>query len=313
MKKIVLSFVLAFLSTVSWAQTRQAITVTDWGSLQSTSTFTAEDEAEIKNQSSAAELEKVKNAYRETQWPSGINELDERLNKRPELGKYHVYKVATLKSGSVVIVAPAEENKHMPADMQSDKDIYFVIANAGFEALPASSSSAIEDMFNYYDESEYDGYTYEDYSLLTTFDQQLNALITEAGSDFANIWGDDLYTNPDAMEQYESLITPEGANFADVIADYTYLYTFWAGYGDFDNQKDARRAYESLVAKVNSAKPELYTLENKGQTVSDTLTFTSWTVADPPVYVEVQIGKVTDPIDSKVYYPLFLAVTRSDY
>ncbi len=308
MRKIVLLAVVALLSNYLTAQTREPITVTDWGGLQSTSTFTAEDEAEIKNQSSAAELEKVKKAYREDQWPSGINELDERLNKRPELGKYHVYKVATLKSGSVVIVAPTAENKHMPVDMQSDKDIYFVLVASGFTAQPAST----EDIFNF-DDSEYDGYTYEDYSLLTTFDQQLNALITEAGSDFANIWGDDLYTNPDAMEQYESLITPEGANFADVIADYTYLYTFWAGYGDFDNQKDARRAYENLVSKVNTAKPELYTLENKGQTVNDTLTFTSWTVADPPVYVEVQIGKVTDPIDSKVYYPLFLAVTRSDY
>jgi hypothetical protein len=310
MKKVFLLVVFPFLSTISQAQTRQAIAVTDWGSLYSSSDLSATDEAEIIAQSSAAELEKVKKAYRDSQWPSGINDLDERLNKKSELSKYRVFKVAALSSGSVLVVAPPEENKHMPADMQSDKDIYFVIGNPGFEAVPASS--AIEEMFNYYDESEYDGYTYEDYSTLTTFNEQLSAIIVEAGSDFANLWGDDLYTNPDAMEQYESLITPEGANFADVIADFSYIYTFWAGYGDFDNQKDARSAYENLVAKVNTAAPECCTLENKGQTVSDTLTFTSWLVASPPVYIEVQVGKMTDPVDSKVYYPLFLAIMRSE-
>lgn len=309
MKKVFLLAALAFLSTLGLAQ-HQPITVTDWGSLYSSSELSAEDKDEIIAQSSAAELEKVLKAYRDSQWPSGINDLDERLNKRAELARYKVYKVAALSSGSVVVVAPPQENKHMPSDMQSDKDIYFVIGNAGFEAVPASS--AIEDMFNYYDESEYEGYEYTDYSSLTTFDQQLSAIITEAGSDFLNLWGDDLYTNPDAMEQYASLITPEGANFADVIADYTYVYTFWAGYGDFDNQKDARRAYENLVAKVNGSKPECCTLENKGQTVTDTLTFTSWTVTEPPVYVEVQIGKMTDPVEGKVYYPLFLAVVRSE-
>ncbi|MGE0637886.1 MAG: hypothetical protein AB7G44_11020 [Bacteroidia bacterium] len=306
MKKIALLFIIALLSNYITAQTRQPVVVTNWGDLYSSSELSATDKDEIIAQSSAAELEKVLKAYRDTQWPSGINDLDERLNNRAELARYTVYKVATLSSGSVIIVAPAAENKHMSVDMQSDRDIYFVLAASAFTSEPYISEDT-----PLYDESEYD-YTYTDYSGLTTFNEQLSAILTEAGGDFINIWGDDLYNNPEAMEQYESLVVPDGANFADVIADYSYIYTFWAGYGEFDNQQDARRAYESLVSKVNTAHPECCTLENQGQTVNDTLTFTSWLVASPPVYVEVQVGKIVDPADNKTYYPLFLAVTRSE-
>lgn len=288
------------------AQTKEAITVTDFGELYSTYEITADDERVIIEQTSAPELRKIKTAYTETQWPSSINTLDGRNANRDKMYKYSLYKVATLSSGAIIVCAPAAENIHMPEGLKPSKDLYFVVGASGFGAKQTPpESNDIPGLSSLYDE-----YVAPDYSSLTTFDQQISALITECDGDFVNIWGTELFDDPDAMEQYESAIIPEGANLATITADYEYNYIFWANYGEFDNQRSAKEAYDKLVAKIENSNPECCSLENLGETVTDTLTFTSWTVEYPSVYIEAQIGKIIDPADGKVYYPLFLGLNK---
>ncbi len=249
----------------------------------------------------------MKDAYTESQWPSLINTLDGRNANREKMYEYHLYKVAVLEGGSIAVVAPVSENKHMPEGFKSSKDLYFVVGASGFGAKQTPpESNDIPGLSSLYDE-----YVAPDYSSLTTFDQQISALITECDGDFVNLWGTELFEDPDAMEQYESTILPEGANLATITADYEYNYIFWANYGEFDNQRSAKEAYDKLVAKIENSNPECCSLENLGETVTDTLTFTSWTVEYPSVYIEAQIGKITDPADGKVYYPLFLGLNKN--
>ncbi len=314
MKKIFLLLSIISFSSYVTSQTRPAITVTDWGELYSTYTLTEDDEKIIKEQSSSSELSKFKSAYTETQWPSAINTLEGRNANRNKMYDYHLYKIAELSGGEIAVVAPAGENKHMPEGMLADKDLYFIVGQAGFggqqkavEDIPDLSS--LED--DYYGLEE-QVYVAPDYSGLKTFDEQFNALLQECEQDFEGIWGQELFDDSTAIEQYQSKILPEGAQLATVTLDYSYTYSFWANYGTFDNLTKAKKAYTELVAKVTGAKPECCELNPLGETVSDTLTYTSWSVTYPPIYMEVQVSKAIDPIQGKPFYELFLGIS-SDY
>lgn len=134
-------------------QDTKAISITDPGELYSSYIFTASDQETLVKALGQEKFTIIKGASHESQWPSGIATLDSRTQKRDQIMLYHVNIVATLGEKSVIEINPAN-NKHMPAEMISDRSFYFVIGNSGIgnpgagdETLTSNAEELLEDIF----------------------------------------------------------------------------------------------------------------------------------------------------------------------
>ena len=112
-----------------------AATIIDSGELYSTYEIAVSDRKELIKQGLKDEdIRKIEKYSKEENWPKGIADLDARENVRPEIAKYNTYKVGTLGGGEKwVLLIPAKKNKHMPAAMRSETDIFFIIGSAGMK------------------------------------------------------------------------------------------------------------------------------------------------------------------------------------
>ncbi len=67
----------------------------------------------------------------ETQWPASISDLSNRESRSTLFKQYAVNAIARFGTKYYILEVLPEENKHMPADMQSDKPFYFIIGGEG--------------------------------------------------------------------------------------------------------------------------------------------------------------------------------------
>lgn len=109
----------------------QRMKITDPGELYSGFDIDGNSDARnaIKN-SGAGSYNSILDHAKESGWPSGIQKLDDRLDKAEKMKEYVVYKVAEF-GDKVLLKIPASENKHMASNMQASYDFYFVIGQKG--------------------------------------------------------------------------------------------------------------------------------------------------------------------------------------
>jgi hypothetical protein len=134
-------------------QDTKVISITDPGELYSTYNFTTSDQEALVKTLGQEKFTIIKGASHETQWPSGISNLEARTEKRELIMKYHINVVAALGEKSVIEINPAN-NKHMPAEMISAHSFYFVIGNSGIgnpgagdETVTSNAEELLEDIF----------------------------------------------------------------------------------------------------------------------------------------------------------------------
>jgi hypothetical protein len=149
--KLVFSRLFVFLLFVNglfsgvFAQQEKPLSIIDPGQLYASYTLSTSDQAAIIAAVGAEKFDAINLSCHESQWPSGIRDLDSRNNQSGQIKQYHIKLVINLGERSIVEISPGE-NKHMPADMQSASSFYFVIGSIGigFET-DAPDNTAISD------------------------------------------------------------------------------------------------------------------------------------------------------------------------
>jgi len=140
--KLLLLFL--FLSTFVFhlnAQETLPLSIINPGELYSTYELSASDKETLAASIGAAKLDAISKACNEDQWPSGIANLDARTENRELIKQYHITLVTNLGDNSIIEIKP-DENKHLPAIMQSVSSFYFVIGSKGLNN--ESESAPIE-------------------------------------------------------------------------------------------------------------------------------------------------------------------------
>ena len=136
--KIIPPFIILFLAVLAAGCSKSfyfdgkksmEVRIADIGEMYSTYNFTAAEKTELKKQLNDQELLNEMIRYsNEIQWPDAVNTLDERLENRSVMMKYHFYKVASFGNKTIVVV-PKEKNKHMPAAFIPQAPMYIIFAS----------------------------------------------------------------------------------------------------------------------------------------------------------------------------------------
>lgn len=110
------------------------VTVTNLGEMYSTYNMSEAERGEVSAQlNNKALLDEIIRYSKENTWPDGVNTLDDRLNSRSTMAKYHFYKVATFGNKTIVSV-PKEKNGHMPASFVPTGPMYIIFASSVIES-----------------------------------------------------------------------------------------------------------------------------------------------------------------------------------
>ncbi|MBK8088997.1 MAG: hypothetical protein IPK31_14245 [Chitinophagaceae bacterium] len=108
----------------------KAVLITDLGEMYSTYNFSSSEKEELGRQlNNKALIDEITRYSKENTWPDAINTLDERLNSRSTMMKYHFYKVATLGNKTIVSI-PKDKNGHMPAGFRPNGPMYMIFASS---------------------------------------------------------------------------------------------------------------------------------------------------------------------------------------
>lgn len=106
------------------------VVITDLGEMYSTYNITETEKSEVSRQLNDKTLiTEIVRYSKENQWPDAVNTLDERLENRAVMMKYHFYKVASFGSKTIVVV-PQEKNKHMPAAYIPQTPMYIIFSSS---------------------------------------------------------------------------------------------------------------------------------------------------------------------------------------
>jgi hypothetical protein len=117
------------------------VTITNFGDLYSTYSYSSADEDDIRDQVGSSMLSEIKTDAHEDSWPNDISGFDDRQTNRPKMYNYNVELVCTLGSDKVVLRAPVGQNSHMTGGMRLKHDIYFIIGKSGVDLSGSSSST----------------------------------------------------------------------------------------------------------------------------------------------------------------------------
>ncbi|UPT66236.1 MAG: hypothetical protein M0D57_17410 [Sphingobacteriales bacterium JAD_PAG50586_3] len=118
--------------TTSYTRSAKQVTVTNFGDLYSTYTFSSTDEADIKDAVGSSVFQDIETYANERNWPSAISGFDDRQTNRPKMYNYYVELVCEF-GDRVVLRAPVSKNSHMSGGMRLTHDIYFIIGKAGVD------------------------------------------------------------------------------------------------------------------------------------------------------------------------------------
>lgn len=106
------------------------VMITDLGEMYSTYNFNSSEKEELGRQlNNKALVDEITRYSKESTWPDAVNTLDERLNSRTTMMKYHFYKVAVLGSKTIVSI-PKDKNGHMPAGFRPNGPMYMIFASS---------------------------------------------------------------------------------------------------------------------------------------------------------------------------------------
>jgi hypothetical protein len=109
------------------------VSVSNFGDLYSTYTFSPSDESDVKDAVGSAMFKEIKTYAHEDNWPSDISGFDDRQTNRPKMYDYNVELVCRFGDGKVVLRAPVSKNAHMKGGMKLTHDIYFIIGETGVD------------------------------------------------------------------------------------------------------------------------------------------------------------------------------------
>jgi len=108
----------------------KAVLITDLGEMYSTYNFSSSEKEELGRQlNNKALIDEITRYSKESTWPDAVNTLDERLNSRSTMMKYHFYKVAVLGNKTIVSI-PKDKNGHMPAGFRPNGPMYMIFASS---------------------------------------------------------------------------------------------------------------------------------------------------------------------------------------
>lgn len=127
--------------SVSYSSAKQ-VTVTNFGDLYSTYSFSGTDEDDIKNVVGSSVFQDIVTYGHERNWPSAISAFDDRQTNRPKMYDYNVELVCRFGDAKVVLKAPVSKNGHMTGGMKLTHDIYFIIGEAGVDFGGSGNNSA---------------------------------------------------------------------------------------------------------------------------------------------------------------------------
>jgi len=106
------------------------VIITDIGEMYSTYNMSSSEKEELGRQLNNKSLvDEISRYSKEGMWPDAVNTLDERLNNRSAMMKYHFYKIATLGNKTIVSI-PKEKNGHMAAGFIPNGPMYMVVASS---------------------------------------------------------------------------------------------------------------------------------------------------------------------------------------
>lgn len=161
----------------------QTATVSDFGDLYSTYNLTADDESIIRSKFGQKTLDDIRTYGRETGWPSGFDQLDERSDNRPKLGKFKLEYMCDIDGGNKSIVkAPKSINGHMTGDWALKHDIYFVIRSTSVNVSGGSASASSSSSSKSVTVTDYE----ELYSTYTLTSDEENQIRNAVGSSTLN-------------------------------------------------------------------------------------------------------------------------------
>ena len=106
------------------------VTISDMGEMYSTYNVSNAEKEELGRQlNNKALIDEIVRYSKEDTWPDAINTLDDRINNRALMMKYHFYKVGTIGNKTIVAV-PKEKNKHMSAGFIPAGPMYIIFASS---------------------------------------------------------------------------------------------------------------------------------------------------------------------------------------
>ena len=237
------AFVLLFSGVSTFGQAPATLTparILDFGQLYSTFNWDADSKAELQTRLGKTLADQVIPASAETAWPSGIASLDGRTQNRLAMANYTVYYLTALTKSLAVVVVPAAENKHMPANMQAAGDIYFVVTGSAVEFKNAATPvvANVAPAFS------------------ATFAAQMNEITTDFANGFVNMTNEVIGEDEDEMIiVYGARIPLEGAAELYFSEDlYAASTSFHAAFSGSTDPAVALKFYRELVRKVESLK-----------------------------------------------------------
>lgn len=238
MRYIYILFTLFWTISNSIAQNsvvRQNAQVLDYGQLYSTIFWDEVNTADLSSKLGSSLTEKVILASTESAWPAGIATLTSRIENKHKMMGYTVYYLCSLVDGRSLLVVPALENQGMPANMQPEKDIYFILLSTAVAMDPEST-----------DEMDPEEVPSEN------FEHQMNVITLDFSHDFSNVTNMQLEESEDGMFViYGTRVMLNGSSqlyfTEDIFAGAT---TFHADFPGSTDPLVALNLYQALVQKV---------------------------------------------------------------
>ncbi len=242
--RLLCTAIVLFFSTFAIGQTvtHTPAKVLDFGQLYSTFNWDEATTQELTTALGAALAANVVAASVESAWPSGIASLEGRTENRPQMVNYKLYYLTTV-DGKAVMLAPAAENRHLPATLQPANDIYFLLSSSAVEingqASPKTTPPASVPMV-----------------ASGSFQDQMNVLVNGYADGFIMLTGGQIDEDEDGLViQYESTVVLENAVSGFFLEDLLSATTsFHAEYPGSTDPKVALKTYLQLISKVEALK-----------------------------------------------------------
>lgn len=128
-------FLVAFISSCNKGfyfdgQKAKEVSISDMGEMYSTYNMSNAEKDELGRQlNNKALVDEIVRYSKENTWPDAINTLDDRINNRALMSKYHFYKVGTIGNKTIVTI-PKEQNTHMSASFIPAGPVYIIFASS---------------------------------------------------------------------------------------------------------------------------------------------------------------------------------------
>jgi hypothetical protein len=146
MKKLEFSLIFSLLffgiSFTGLAQESKSLSITNPGELFSTYNIGEAEKTIIVKAVGIDKFNAINQACHESEWPTGISNLNSRGERLDQMKQYSIIMVTTLDDKCIIEIRP-EDNRSMPKDMQSDKSFYFIMNASGLN-LPGNEVAVAE-------------------------------------------------------------------------------------------------------------------------------------------------------------------------